>query len=358
MRYIISAGGTGGHIYPALSIINKIKEEDKEAEILYIGTTDRMEKDLVPNLGIDYLGIKMNGLTRSVKKIVGFVVNTLSGARKCKKVMKRFKPDVVIGVGGYVTVPVVMAAKDLGVKIVLHEQNSIPGKSNIRLSKYADVVCISMESSRKYFDTNNVVLTGNPRGEEILGVKKGNKKDYGLSISKKLVLITMGSLGASTINEKIVSMLSSFESKHYEVLLVTGKANYEEIAVNDFPKNVKVVPYIEKMGEVLKFTDLIVTRAGATIISEITALGIPAILIPSPYVANNHQVINASDLEDNGAACVLDESTFTGDDLIGKIDDILGDSKVYHDMSSASKKMGITDSASRIYSEIERLFNR
>ena len=156
-------------------IINKIKEEDKEAKILYIGTTDRMEKDLVPNLGIDYLGIKMNGLTRSVKKIVGFVVNTLSGIKKCKKVMKRFKPDVVIGVGGYVTVPVVMAAKDLGVKIVLHEQNSIPGKSNIRLSKYADVVCISMESSRKYFDTNNVVLTGNPRGEEILGVKKGNK---------------------------------------------------------------------------------------------------------------------------------------------------------------------------------------
>lgn len=358
MRYIISAGGTGGHIYPALSIINKIKEEDKEAKILYIGTTDRMEKDLVPNLGIDYLGIKMNGLTHSVKKIVGFVINTLSGARKCKKVMKKFKPDVVIGVGGYVTVPVVMAAKDLGVKIVLHEQNSIPGKSNIRLSKYADVVCISMKSSRKYFNTSNVVLTGNPRGEEILGVKKGNKKDYGLSISKKLVLITMGSLGASTINEKIVSMLDSFENKHYEVLLVTGKANYEEIAVNDFPKNVNVVPYIEKMGEVLKFTDLIVTRAGATIISEITALGIPAILIPSPYVANNHQVINASDLEENGAAYVLDESTFTGDDLIDKIDDILGDYKVYHDMSSASKKMGITDSASRIYSEIERLFNR
>ena len=167
MRYIISAGGTGGHIYPALSIINKIKEEDKEAKILYIGTTDRMEKDLVPNLGIDYLGIKMNGLTRSVKKIVGFVINTLSGARKCKKVMKKFKPDVVIGVGGYVTVPVVMAAKDLGVKIVLHEQNSIPGKSNIRLSKYADVVCISMKSSRKYFNTSNVVLTRNPRGEEI-----------------------------------------------------------------------------------------------------------------------------------------------------------------------------------------------
>ncbi len=358
MRYIISAGGTGGHIYPALSIINKIKEEDKKAEILYIGTTDRMEKDLVPNLGIDYVGIKMNGLGRSVKKIFGFVFNTLSGINKCKKIMKRFRPDVVIGVGGYITVPVVLAARDLKVKVILHEQNSIPGKANIRLSKYADTVCISMESSRKYFNHNNIVLTGNPRGEEILSFKKGNKKDYGLSITKRLVLITMGSLGASTINDKIVSMLSMFKDKNYEVLLVTGKGNYDSVCDVSFPKNVKVVSYIEKMGEVLKFTDLIITRAGATIISEITSLGIPSILIPSPYVANNHQVINAKDLEDNGASFIISEDSFDGDDLINKIDNILSDSDVYRKMSSCSKKLGITDSATRIYDEIERLFDR
>ena len=204
MRYIISAGGTGGHIYPALSIINKIKEEDKNAKILYIGTTDRMEKDIVPNLGIDYLGIKMNGLTKDVKKIFGFLTNTLAGLKKCKKIMKKFKPDVVIGVGGYVTVPVVLAAHSQKVKIILHEQNSIPGKANKLLSKYASTICISMESSRKYFEHNNIVLTGNPRGEEILKFKKGNKKDYDLSISKKLVLITMGSLGAETINKNII----------------------------------------------------------------------------------------------------------------------------------------------------------
>ena len=173
MKYIISAGGTGGHIYPALSIIDKIKEEDKQAEILYIGTTDRMEKDIVPNLGIEYYGIKMNGLGKSIKKICGFVFNTLTGIKKCKKIMKKFKPDVVIGVGGYITVPVVLAAKDLKIKVVLHEQNSIPGKANIRLSKYADTVCISMENSRKYFNHKNIVLTGNPRSEEILKVKKG-----------------------------------------------------------------------------------------------------------------------------------------------------------------------------------------
>lgn len=355
MRYIISAGGTGGHIYPALSIINKIKEEDKNAEILYIGTTDRMEKDLIPNLGIEYIGIKMNGLGKSIKKIFGFTINTISGVKKCKKIMKKFKPNIVIGVGGYITVPVVLAAKELKVKILLHEQNSIPGKSNIILSKYANTVCISMENSKKYFKHSNIVLTGNPRGEEILSFKKGNKKDYSLSISKKLVLITMGSLGASTINNKIISMLPSFKDKNYEILLVTGKANYENVAEVELPKNVKITPYIEKMGEVLKFTDLIITRAGATIISEITALGIPSILIPSPYVANNHQVINAKDLEDANASFVVEENNFDENDLINKIDNILQDTKLYHKMSNYSKKIGITDSSTRIYKEIERL---
>ena len=355
MKYIISAGGTGGHIYPALSIINKIKEEDKKAKILYIGTTDRMEKDIVPNMGIDYVGIKMNGLSKSPKMLVKFIKNTISGLNKCKKIMKKFKPDIVIGVGGYITVPVVLAAHSLKVKIVLHEQNSIPGKSNLILSKYADAVCISMETSRKYFKKDNIILTGNPRGEDILKFKKGNKNNYDLSVEKKLVLITMGSLGASTVNEKIVGLLNDFKNKPYEVLLVTGKDNYDEVAGTHLPKNVKITPYIEKMGEVLKFTDLIVTRAGATIISEITSLGIPSILIPSPYVANNHQEINAKDLENNGASVVIRENDFNDNDFIKQIDQILNDKDLYKKMSESAKKIGIIDSNTRIYQEIERL---
>ena len=355
MRYIISAGGTGGHIYPALSIINKIKEEDKNAKILYIGTTDRMEKDIVPNMGIEYVGIKMNGLSKNPKQAFNFVKNTISGLRKCKKIMKKFKPDIVIGVGGYITVPVILAAHSKKVKIVLHEQNSIPGKSNLILSKYADVVCISMETSKKYFKAGNIVLTGNPRGEDIMKFKKGNKKNYDLSIEKKLVLITMGSLGASTINRKIVELLNEFKNKPYEVLLVTGKNNYDEIANTHLPKNVKITPYIEKMGEVLKFTDLIITRAGATIISEITSLGIPSILIPSPYVANNHQEINAQDLKNNGASIVIKENDFNGKDFIEQIDIVLNDKNLYKKMSEAAKSIGITDSNTRIYKEIERL---
>ena len=355
MRYIISAGGTGGHIYPALSIINKIKEEDKDAKILYIGTTDRMEKDIVPNMGIDYEGIKMNGLSKSPKKLFGFFKNNIFGVKKCKRIMKRCRPDIVIGVGGYITVPVILAAHSLKIKVLLHEQNSIPGKSNLILSKYADSVCVSMESSKKYFKNEHTVLTGNPRGEEIQKFKKGNKKDYDLSISKRLVLITMGSLGASTINNKIVELLDDFKNKSYEVLLVTGNNNYDEISKIKLPKNVKVVPYIEKMGEVLKFTDIIVTRAGATIISEITSLGIPSILIPSPYVANNHQEINAKDLEEAGASIVIKENDFEGKEFIEKIDSILNDKDKYKNMEESSKKMGITDSNTRIYGEIERL---
>ena len=356
MRYIISAGGTGGHIYPALSIINKIKEEDKNAKITYIGTTDRMEKDIVPNMQIDYVGIKMNGISKNPKKLFGFIKNTILGKRKCKKLMKKLRPDVVIGVGGYITVPVVLAAHSLKIKVVLHEQNSIPGKANLLLSKYAHLICISMESSEKYFKHDNVVLTGNPRGEDILNVKKGRKKDYDLQMSKKLVLITMGSLGAGTINNEIISIFNKLKNKPYEVLLVTGKAGYEEVVKHRAPSNVKIVSYIDNMGEVLKFTDLIVTRAGATIIAEITSLGMPSILIPSPYVANNHQVINAEDLEKSGAAKIIREDEFKGDTLLNMIDEILENNTLYKNMSSSSKKLGITDSSTRIYKSIKKLF--
>ena len=325
MRYIISAGGTGGHIYPAISIINKIKEKDKKSKILYIGTTDRMEKDIIPNLGIDYVGIKMNGLSKNIKKLVGFGTNTIKGINKCKKIMKKFRPDIVIGVGGYVTFPVVMAANKLKVPVVLHEQNSVPGKANMFLSRYSKAICISMEDSRKYFKNKNVVFTGNPRGEDIINSKKGKKSDYDLSPYKKLVLITMGSLGASTINMKIFNMLDKFKNKTYEVLLVTGKDNYDDINKENIPKNVKIVPYIDNMGEVLRFTDFIITRAGATIISEITTLGIPSLIIPSPYVANNHQVL---------------------------------DKDKYKEMSTNAKKMGTPLSSTKIYNEIKNIINR
>lgn len=354
MKVLISAGGTGGHIYPAIAIINKIKEKEPNSKFLYVGTLDRMEKDIIPNLGIDYIGIKMTGVSKNISKLIKFIYYNIKEEKHLEKEIKKFNPDVVIGVGGYVTVPVIMAAKKLGIKTVLHEQNSIPGKANKFLSKYADLICTSMESSNKYFKHKNIIYTGNPRGEETLKIKKANKKDYGLSVNKKLVLITTGSLGASTVNNKLKECIKEFSKKNYEVLLVTGKESYDEMKKYS-EKNVIIMPYVENLNEVLKVTDLIITRAGATIISEITTIGVPSILIPSPYVANNHQEINAKDIESNNAGIVIKEQDLTKEILLDTIDKILDDEEMYKKLATNAKKLGTPHSATKIYEEIKKI---
>lgn len=353
MKVIISAGGTGGHIYPALAIINKLKEKDKNVDILYIGTTRRMEKDLIPNMGINYEGIDVTGLAKNPIKMVKSLYGILKGVKQCKKIMKKFKPDIVIGVGGYVTVPVVLAAKKLGIKIILHEQNSIPGKANKFLSKFADKVCVSMKSSLDYF--KNGVYTGNPRSEEVNNAKPIKKEDIGLTSSKKLVVITTGSLGASTVNDIVISSLNKFSKENYEVLLITGKDGYNNYKKIKKPSNVFIVPYIDDMPRLLKVTDLIVSRAGATTIAEITSLGIPSILIPSPYVPNNHQVLNAKDLKDNNATIMIEEKDLSSDELLYQINRIIKDKKVSKELQDNAKKLGVKDSASKIYKEIIKI---
>ena len=356
MRYIVSAGGTGGHIYPALAIIDKIKQMDKKAQILYIVTTDRMEKDIIPNMKIDYEGIKISGLSKNPFKLAKALYYNVEGIRKCKTIIKKFAPDLVIGVGGYVTFPVVYSAKKLGVKTLLHEQNSIPGKANRLLSKYADVICVSLEDSLKYFPKDKTYFTGNPRGEEVLKAKKITKESLGLSSNKKLVLITTGSLGASTVNEKVKETLPLLKKEAYEVLFVTGKSNYEEMK-KYAGSNVKIVPYIDNMKEVLQVVDVLVSRAGATTISELLVLGIPSILIPSPYVANNHQYYNAKSLADHNACILLEEKDLTKENLLAKINLLIKDDHLRKEISANAKKLGVKDSASKIYEQIERLLN-
>ena len=357
MRVVISAGGTGGHIYPALAIINKLKEKDKNLKLLYIGTTDRMEKDIIPNMGIEYEGIKVMGLSKNPIKLVNFGVCTLKAIKKCKDILNKFKPDIVIGVGGYVTVPVIYSAKKLGIKTILHEQNSIPGKANRFLAKYADTICVSMESSIKYFKNSNVIFTGNPRSEDAINANCADKLKYGLHKTKKLVVIFTGSLGASTVNDKIIEAIPKLNNKNYEIIFITGKEYYDDIKKVDHGSNIKILAYEDKMLELLRVTDLIVSRAGASTIAEITALGLPSILIPSPYVANNHQYINAKDLMDNNATILIEEKDLTSDVLVENIDKILNDEKLYKMLSTNVKKLGVANSSTRIYNEIEKLTN-
>ena len=231
MRIIVSAGGTGGHIYPALAIIHKIKEKEPNSEILYIGTKDRMESTIIPNQNIPYFSIDMKGLNRKNPfKNISVLKNYAKNIKILKKEIKRFNPDIVIGVGGYVTAPVIYSAKKLGYKTFIHEQNSIPGLSNKFLSHYADKIGVSLIDSISYFPKEKVVYTGNPRSEEAYYAKEVSKKELGLSLSdtKKLVLIVMGSLGSTTMNQKLKDTLPLFKNKDYEVVFVTGKGYYEE----------------------------------------------------------------------------------------------------------------------------------
>ncbi len=350
MRVVISAGGTGGHIYPAIAIINKIKSEEPNSDILYIGTSDRMEKDIIPELGIKYVELEICGFKRKLTfENIKVLIKFLKSREKCKKIIKDFDPEIVIGAGGYVTAPVIWAAKKLGKRTFIHEQNSVVGLSNKYLTKYADKIGVSFESTMKYFPKNKVVLTGNPCSQKAILIKKAKKEDYGLSKDKKLVLIVMGSLGSKTINDKIFSFLDAFRNKDYEVLFVTGNSYYEKIKNNKYPKNIKVVPFIYELPSIMKVTDLMITRAGASTMSEIMALAVPAIFIPSPYVTNNHQYKNAMDLVNKNAALILEEKNLTKEALIKLIDDTLLNTKNYNEIKNNLKNIGIKDSGERIY---------
>ena len=358
MRVIVSAGGTGGHIYPALAIINKLKERNKNVEILYIGTTDRMEKDLIPSLGICYKGIPMKGLNRKkIFKNIEVLKSFKNAIKEIKVIMKEFKPDIVLGIGGYITTPVILAAHSLGIKTFIHEQNSIPGLSNKILKRKANKIGVSLEDSLKYFKRCDVEFTGNPRSEEAYLAKPVQKKKYGLSEDKKLILFVMGSLGSYTVTEIMKDIIPKFKGKNYEVLFVTGKRfmeNYEGVVI---PDNVKMVPILDDMLNVLKKTDIIITRAGASTIAEITAIGVPAIMIPSPHVTHNHQEKNAAVLEKNGSAIVIHEKDLTKDRLFDEIDKLINDEKKLNEMRENSRKMGVIDSATKIAIIIEKLVN-
>ena len=352
MRIIISAGGTGGHIYPALSILNKIKEKNPDCEILYIGTTNRMEAKLVPEMGIPYKGVNVIGLK---KDLTIFKASYLfvSAIIKCKKIIKEFKPDLVIGVGGYITAPVIYAAKKLGIKTVIHEQNSIPGKSNTFLQKYVDKVFISLPGSREYFK-GDVVLTGNPRSQEAYYAKAMDKKEFGFHNNKKLVLIVMGSLGSNTVTNCLLEIIPKFNGKNYEVLIISGKDYFDKYP-KDLPENVKVIPFLNNMVNLLKSVDVMVTRAGASTIAEILAVGLPSILVPSPYVANNHQLFNAQELVKNNSALLLEEKDFNSDNLLKKIDLLLTNAVLYKEISENAKKLSVISSCDKIYEEIKKV---
>ncbi|MCB5953136.1 undecaprenyldiphospho-muramoylpentapeptide beta-N-acetylglucosaminyltransferase [Enterococcus sp. BWT-B8] len=362
MKILVTGGGTGGHIYPALAFINYVKKIDSEAEFMYVGTENGLESKIVPLYGIPFETIEIQGFRRSLSpQNLKTVYLFLSSIGKAKKIIRSFQPDLVIGTGGYVSGSVVVAAKQLKIPTIVHEQNSVPGVTNKFLSRFASRVAICFPDVAAYFPDEKVVLTGNPRGQEVADIKQSAiLSEYDLEPGQPTVVIFGGSRGALKINQAFMEALPFFEDKPYQVLYASGERYFKELQEKlNLSKrkfnNVSIQPYIDKMADVMGNTQLVVGRAGATSIAEITALGLPAILIPSPFVTNDHQTKNAESLVKAGAAKLIPDGELTGQQLVAAIDEILLDDEVHRKMAESSRKEGIPDASRRLYQLVKEL---
>ena len=364
MRVLLTGGGTTGHINPAIAIANYIKGKEPGSEFLFVGTERGLEKTLVPKCGYDIKFIDVMGLRRSLSpQNIKVLINYLKSTGVAKKIIKEFKPDVVIGTGGYVCAPVIKAAASLKIPTLIHEQNVFPGLAIKMLANKADVTAISFEETRDMIKAKNIVLTGNPLRPNLFAVHDIDvvRARYGFG-EKPIVLMFGGSLGAEKMNEALKEMITGGYIKEFNLIASTGERHYETIS-NDIKKttdlarikNVKVVPYIYNMEEIFFAADVVVGRAGAITVSEITALGKAAVLIPSPYVAHNHQEYNARYLEKNGAAKVVLENEVSGKRIYDEISSILKDAQVLKKMQADSKKIGIVDACETIYENIKKI---
>lgn len=365
MRVVLTGGGTGGHIYPAVAIARQCEAEDPNAAFLYIGGRNGLESKLVPQENLPFESIEITGFRRklsfdNVKTIIRF----FKGVSRSKKLLTDFKPDVVIGTGGYVCGPVVYAASRLGIPTLIHEQNAIPGLTNQFLSRYASTVAVSFEGSEGSFPkAKRVVYTGNPRATTVQSANRSRGfASLGIPMDSRIVVIVGGSRGAKAINDAMIGMASHLKKLNdLHFVYVTGERYFEETreavrkALGTMPNYLHIVPYVHNMPEVLAATSLIVNRAGASFLAEITSLGIPSVLIPSPNVTNNHQEANARRLEGAGASSVILEKDLTADALFARIENIMGDSGVWRSMSDASRSLGKPDSAAVIVGEMRRL---
>ena len=366
MKVIISGGGTGGHIYPALAIAEGLKKSYKNIDILYIGTEDSLEAELVPKSGFEFKTIRVKSLPRKINmKLFISVKELLIGINDSKRIIKEFKPDLVIGTGGYVSGPIVYAAKKKNVPAIIHEQNAYPGITNKILSRYVDRVLVTFEDSKKYFKyPDKIVNTGNPIREEIFNADKNKAyKNLGIKKDKPIVLCFGGSGGQKSLNDSFYKIIRE-NNIDFQLIHVTGKNHYEKFMKQlkdegvSISKDTKILPYLHNMPEALNITDLIVTSAGAISLSEISAVGIPAILIPKSYTAENHQEYNARSFEKKGAAVVMLEKELKWDRLLSEISRLLKNREELNKMSNNSKKMGKYDSTRLIIKEIDKLTNK
>lgn len=339
-RFLFAGGGTGGHLYPAIAVADEIKRLKPESEIIFVGTKSKIEGRIIPKLGYGFKSIWIKGFSRKFNlENLLFPVKLFISLVQSLFISIRFKPRVAIGSGGYVAGPAIWGASVLGAKVILMESNSYPGVTTRLLERYADEVHISFEDSRKYLrKPDKIKLTGNPvRSELGTSTKAEAKKFFGLDENKVTILVLGGSLGAASINNSVANCIEELEKKSIQIIWQTGK-NYYHSYKNINLDSVKILDFIEDMNKAYSACDLLVARAGATTIAELTVLGIPSILIPSPHVAENHQYFNAKSLADNNAAVLINDSD-VNDVLKNKILEVASDKNLLKSLSENAKRI-------------------
>lgn len=373
MRVLISGGGTGGHINPALAIADKIKRENENAEIEYVGTKRGLEATLVPKAGLKIHFIKVRGFKRSLSLTnIDAAIKAVTSVMEAKKIIKAFKPDIVIGTGGYVCWPVLKAASKMNIPTAVHESNAFPGVTTRMLSKYVDVIMLGFKESKKYLDCDRdkLVRVGSPVSEKMLSANKETaRKSLGIDIDEKVVLSAGGSLGAMALNENVFELIKNYTlPSGIRHIHATGNAGWEQqkekykslgFEQKDEDTLVKgkvtVCRYIYNMHELLPACDVEICRAGAMTLSELSVLGKAAVIIPSPYVTNNHQYKNAKVLCDKNAAVMIQEKELNGENLTLAVKELVENDEKRKAIENNVREFAVTDTTERIYGIIKKL---
>lgn len=361
MKILISGGGTGGHVYPAIAIANELKKRDENTDILFIGAEGRMEMERVPAAGYEIEGLPVRGFRRKLT-LVNFTVifKLLISLIKARKILKRFNPDIAVGTGGYASGPALKSAAKMGIPVLIQEQNSYAGMTNRILGKRAVKICVAYDNMDKYFPKNKIILAGNPVREEVLNTE--GKKDEALEYfnipgNRRILLIIGGSLGALTINESVAANLDLVGEADIDVIWQTGKLYFEAMEnrlKTSNAGNVRLTDFITRIDLAYSIADVIISRAGAIAISELCIIGKPMILVPSPNVAEDHQMKNAMSLANKNAALIIKDNDAKRE-LIPEVLQLMNNEEQKKNMTENCKKLGIRNSTEMIVDEVYKI---
>lgn len=363
-RILIGGGGTGGHVFPAISIADAIKEMGPRMDFLFVGAAGKMEMEQVPEAGYSIIGLPVAGFQRKITvKNLTFFYKLLVSMIRSRRIIRSFAPDVAVGVGGYASGPILKAAGRKGIPILIQEQNSYAGVTNRLLARSASSICVAYEKMERYFPADRIVITGNPVRKHLMALPRNPREDldeFDLQEGKKVLLVLGGSLGAQTLNKCITEGLNRLDRDNLQVIWQCGRLYHQEAerTIGERRmKNIRVVPFISRMDRAYGAADVIVSRAGAITISELCLIGKPVILVPSPNVAEDHQTRNAEALVSKKAAIMVPDK-MAREHLVSKMLHLLEDEGQRSELSKNIKKLGISDASQRIAAEVIKLVDK